>query len=252
MPDFIEQQIAFAANIRAPKIHEIPEGIPPRRMELYQELLFNNINSVLSTAFPVLRRIFDDKQWYPLVRDFFANHKATSPIFHHIPEEFLRYLQYIRKNNEDPPWLYELAHYEWVETALALSQIELDDINCDTHGDLMSGIPVVSPLAWVQLYAYPVQAISEHNLPDTKPSTPTYLVVYRNHDYHVKFMHVNDFSYALLLLLSDEHNTLTGCEALNQLIRLTNHPNPAMVIDGGAQTLEQLRSLAIILGTKSL
>jgi len=249
-PHFIETQLAFSAHLRAPLKRPIPEGVATKRVEIYQELLFNNINNILSSAFPILRRIYTDKNWYGMVRDFLAKHKASSPIFHEISKEFLHYLQYVRENEHDPAWLYELAHYEWIEMALQLSQAQPSEIPFNKEGNLMQGVPVVSKLASIQLYAHPVHTISENSLPVITAGNPTCLVIYRNLADDVAFMHINDFTYALLCLLSEDANILTGEQALNQLIELTNHPNPAMVISGGAQTLNHLRPHDIILGTK--
>ena len=61
--DFQHQQRAFTAHVRDPNGQPRPAGIPPRRMAVYVELLFNNLNGQLSTNFPVLRAITPDAAW---------------------------------------------------------------------------------------------------------------------------------------------------------------------------------------------
>jgi len=120
--DFKAKQLEFSAYIRDPLNNPKPADVKPQRMEVYRELFFNNIDSFLSSNFPVLRTILDDQQWFELSQDFFARHPCTTPYFSEIPEEFLEYLQDERQNKTDYPFLLELAHYEWVEMALSISQ----------------------------------------------------------------------------------------------------------------------------------
>ena len=59
------------------------------------------------------------------------------PQFFRIAEEFLKYLDDERGEvADDPVFLRELAHYEWVELALSISQEELTPELADPNGDL--------------------------------------------------------------------------------------------------------------------
>ena len=119
---FQRLQYRFAAHLRDPRRHPAPRGIEARRMKIYRELFFNNVESFLATAFPVLRRITPEARWNAMARDFFARHESHQPLFRGIAAEFLRYLERERgRVKGDPPFLRELAHYEWVELALAVS-----------------------------------------------------------------------------------------------------------------------------------
>ena len=121
--DFRLKQAEFAAHIRDPANNPAPADVDPQRMAAYCELFYNNIDSSLSSTFPVLRQILDADQWQVLAKDFYASHRCQTPHFSEIPEEFLEYLQN-RKLPGDHPFLLELAHYEWVEMALAISTAE--------------------------------------------------------------------------------------------------------------------------------
>ena len=92
-PDFVRRQYEFAAHIRDPERQAAPAGIEDRRMKIYRDLFFNNIESLLAGNFPVLRKLYDDACWKELVRDFYANHLCRTPLFPEIAREFLRYLQ---------------------------------------------------------------------------------------------------------------------------------------------------------------
>ena len=61
---FQRVQYRFAAHLRDPKRNPAPRGIEPRRMKIYRELFYNNVEGFLANAFPVLRRITPDARWH--------------------------------------------------------------------------------------------------------------------------------------------------------------------------------------------
>jgi hypothetical protein len=250
-PDrLISQQTAFAAHIRDPEHVAPPADIENRRMQIYRELFFNNIQSLLSSNFPVLRALYTDSDWRQLVRDFYAEHRCQTPLFPEVAKEFLRYLQDGRKPRaEDPGFLHELAHYEWVELALSLDERELDATEAKEDGDLLTDVPVLSPLAWPLTYSYPVHRIKPDFQPDQPPADATHILVYRNRQDAVRFMQLNDVSRLLLELLLEDQG-LAGLELLKKVARLIRHPEPGLVVEGGAELLEDLRKKDVLLGTR--
>ena len=128
-PAFVRQQYAFAAHIRNPEKNPGPEGIEERRMKIYRELFYNNVEGFIANTYPVLRQITPDDCWHAMIRDYFAHHVAHTPLFPEMPREFLKYLEHERKPQpDDPPFMLELAHYEWVELALSLLDEKMPDL----------------------------------------------------------------------------------------------------------------------------
>jgi hypothetical protein len=249
-PSFKKHQYEFTAHIRNPEANAKPEGIEDRRMGIYRDLLYNNVEGFIASGFPVLREIYDDDDWHSMVRDFFANHQCQSPYFLEISQEFIDYLQNERQPQPgDPAGLIELAHYEWVELALHVSDETISMDSIDANGDLLSGRPVFSPLAWPLVYQFPVHTMGPDNLPDQAPQQPTYLVVYRNRNDKVNFLEINPVTARLIGLLQ-ENNSYTGLDAIEHISREMNHPDPEIVKQGGQAALEELQQYGIILGTK--
>ena len=85
-------QYAFTAHIRDPRNNPRPAGVPARRMKVYNELLYNNLEGFLLACFPVSRRILGKARWGRLVRAFFAGHRCRTPFFRQIPEELVQWL----------------------------------------------------------------------------------------------------------------------------------------------------------------
>jgi len=185
----VELQQQFAARIRQPAEQPLLDGIPAERMAVYEELFFNNIEGFISGAFPVLQRLIEASRWQRLVRSFIAEHQAHTPYFLQISQEFLAWLQqgYVAEPG-DPPFILELAHYEWVELALDVSEAELAEQGW-------------SPLAWPLAYQWPVQRIGVDFQPTTPPAEPTCLLVWRDGQDKVRFMQLSPFAYQLAACL---------------------------------------------------
>jgi hypothetical protein len=236
-------------HLRDPDSNPAPAGIEDRRMKIYRELFYNNVEDFLASAFPVLRKLTADAQWHAMVRDFYARHHCHEPQFYKIAEEFLRYLDGERgQRNDDPPFLGELAHYEWVELELAVSPLQLTPELADPNGDLLAGSPLVSPLAWMLSYDYPVHRISPDFQPQAPGAEPTLLIVCRNRLDQVKFMEVNPIAARLMQLLNDE--PAPGRALLERIAAELNHPQPSAVVGEGAKILQGLRERDIIIGTR--
>ncbi|HSO81227.1 DNA-binding domain-containing protein [Thiocapsa sp.] len=249
-PDFIQRQRAFAAHLRDPARVLGPDDVEDRRMAIYRDLVFNNVSALLAGNFPVLRRILPDAHWDALIRDFFVRHRAKTPLFLELGQEFLDFLQSARAGDpRDPPFLLELAHYEWVELALQISDAEPDRTRIDPTGDLLDGRPVVSPLAWNLSYRFPVHRIGPGCRPDAPPPDPTHLVVYRTPEDDIAFLEINAVTQRLLILLEEESSTQTGREVLGRIAAELGHPDPEQVIAFGAGLMEDLRTKGVLLGT---
>ena len=248
LPKFKQVQYTFTRHVRNPDKHPRPQDIEARRMQIYNELFFNNVEGFMSSGFPVLRAITPDDQWTQLIRDYFETHKASTPLFPEMTREFLRYLENEReKQANDFPFMLELAHYEWVELALSISDLEIDLHNVDVDGDLLEGVPVLSPLAWPLSYQYPVHRIGHDFIPTEPGQHPTYLVVYRDLEDDVNFLELNPVTAHLLQLILEEKQQ-TSRQMLTAIAEQLQHPNPDVVIQGGLQILHDLKTRNVILG----
>lgn len=218
-------------------------------MAIYRRLVFNNVRSLLRQGFPVLYRCLGQSRWDALMRQFLSEHRATTPLFPALGRELIAYLSEGREARpDDPPFMLELAHYEWVETALLFSDAEATPDLADPNGDLLAGIPVVSPLAWTLSYRFPVHRIGPDFQPAEPDPQPTHLVVYRNRDDAVEFLKINLVTQRLLQLLKTEARQ-TGLDTLRMIAAELRHPDPEKVIDFGAGLLDDLRQRHILLGT---
>jgi len=249
-PAFKKVQYEFTAHLRDPDRVSAPVDIEDRRMEIYRGLLYRNIQSFVSSAFPVLRKLYTDSDWHRMIRHFFATHRSTSPYFRDISREFLDYLQHEREPQpEDPIFIHELAYYEWIEIYLTHTDIEPDMTGIDPEGDLMQNVPVLSPLTEWRGYNFPVHKIKPDCQPEQATQQPVFLMVYRDMQDKVGFMELNPLTTALVECIKT-YSMSTGKQLLEAIAELLEHPDPGAVYRSGEQALKQLRAKDILLGTR--
>jgi hypothetical protein len=243
-------QRRFAAHLRDPSSAPPPEGIEDRRLQVYRDLFINNVSGLLAGTFPVLHAILGPERWGRLARDFYRDHRCHTPLFLEVSREFLDYLAEERPAvADDPPFLHELAHYEWVELALAVDEQQLADVSADPQGHLLRGVPVLSPLAWPLAYRYPVHRISMDWQPADPPAEPSFYVARRDRDEQVGFIHVNAVTLRLVERLQQDPE-LTGAEHLEALAREVPQLDRGAVLSGGAAALQEFLATDVVLGTR--
>jgi len=251
-PEFQKKQYAFAAHIRDPEHVPAPEDIEDRRMAIYRDLFFNNIRNLLSNMFPVLKKLHSKDKWAAIIRQFMQDHRATTPYFLRLPQEFLDFLQLeYERGDDDFPFLLELAHYEYAELSLSISEDENDLTGVDPEGDLLSNVPVKSELTKAYAYQYPVHRISADFLPDEPGEQPTYLAVYRGSNDKVGFIELNPMTAGLLDAIANNENGLSGETLLRALAEKAEYADVEAFIQHGTAALEEMKQLEILTGTRT-
>lgn len=248
--DAFAAQRALSGHIRDPERAAAPGGVEERRLRIYRELFFNNVEGVLAGNFPVIRRILGDQDWTALARGFYREHPSHTPLFTELAREFLRYLDTrAERGDDDPPWLRELAHYEWVELALQISEARVEDVPHDPTGDLLLGIPVLSPLAWPLAYEWPVHRLGPEHRPDEPPAVPTLLLLRRDADGTVRFSELSPLAFRLLQRL-EESPGLTGHAQLMAIAAEAGATDVDGFVESGLELLEQLRRDGVVPGAR--
>lgn len=235
-----EIQKAFAAHIRDPEAMPVPADVPPDRMKVYRELFFNNVESFMSTGFPVLHAILEGPRWAALVRDFYREHVAATPLFVEIAGEFVSYLESERGTRSgDLPFLKELAHYEWVELALSVREADPPPLDAAFLEDPLRFRSKLSELAWLLSYPYPVQTIGPDCQPEVAQEAPVHLLVYRGRDEQVHFLELNPVTHRLLALLESSGESALAV-ILERVAGEIGHPDVAKVLSFGADLMRDL------------
>ncbi|QIR14857.1 HvfC family RiPP maturation protein [Shewanella aestuarii] len=246
--EFKQVQQGFMDYIRDPS-HPLPEGIEPRRMTIYRELFFNNVNGFVSSAFPVLKSVYAEQDWLALVQTFFAQHDCQTPIFVEIAGEFLVFLQQeYQVKDSDPAFLLELAHYEWLELIVATVQ-DAKTQTLMTINDITQVPLQLSACAKVAQYQFDVQHISIEYQPIEPPATPQFFCVYRDTQDEVAFLQLNPLT-AQVLALIDQYTQQQQRLYFDDIVSWLTQLYPTMQSDvlsqGCVQMLTQMVEKNII------
>lgn len=250
--EFETLQRQFAKSIRYPSapIEGELSSVEERRLKIYRELFFNNVEGFISGTFPVLKSLVNEHTWLKLVRLFFQQHQAETPYFLEISEEFLAFLQqhlasFSEHEIQLPAYALELAHWEWMELLADRTDTSVDAVS-HTFNNKMAEIDIsayytIVETAWGVSYQYPVHKAAPGV--ELSPS-PTCLIIYRNTQDLVGFVEVNPMSLALFDALKNNQNTSLK-DVLSDIAKQQGM-DADLVINGGLQIAEQWQALGIL------
>lgn len=236
---------ALAAHVRNPATQPGPPGIEDRRLAVYRALVFNNLAGLLGHGFPVIRATLGEADWAALVRRFLVEHACHTPLFPALGGEFVGFLA---EAPVDParPWLAELAHYEWAEADLQSSDAPMPPH--DPAGDLLHGIPVLSPLAWPLAYRWPVHRIGPAYQPVQPPPAPTLVLLQRREAGRIHFSMLSPLLFRLLECIG-ANKTHSGDALLRQLAQEAGQTDLDAFLGEAIPILRQLRGAGVLAGT---
>lgn len=246
--DFKRVQQSFIDYIRDPE-KPLPAGVSLERMQVYRELFFNNVMGFVSNGFPVLKSLYSEADWQALVQAFFSQHDCQSPIFIDIAGEFLHFLQQeYQPKDIDPPFMLELAHYEWLELVVAVAQQKGDEQAI--QAEQIPHVPLcLAATARVAQYHFPVQHIRQDYRPEQALETPVFFCLYQDNGGEVCFLQLTPLSAQVLAYVVERGKVLFS----DILTWLTNtYPQMAQEIlaKGSLELLEQLAIKGIVRGLR--
>lgn len=246
MDSLLLQQQALTRYLRDPEHEAPPADMNAARVNVYRDLVFNNVSQLLGSTFPVLIRIIGQERWRTLIRGFLRDYRAQTPKFGEIAEEFVGYLASepaVLSAGDWPAFLVELAHYEWVE--MVLQQSDAEPLPASDPAQLLVRPLQVSALAWPLAYTWPVQMLGPDHQPATPPAQPTLLLVRRTTDWSVKFSELSPLAWRLLQRI-EEFPLLSGSEQLQGLALEAGLPETVSFMDSGLALLQQLHEDGVI------
>lgn len=205
-PSLYQTQRNFCEYLRNPDSHPAPEGLNIRRLNVYRDLIFKNIESLLAGAFPVIKSVVG-LHWPALIREFLVDYQSSTPFFTQLANEFYQFLCQREGRENEPEFLVELAQHELIELELIYRHKQHSPKpdytdNASLNKTLFADLPLhLSSLALVAQYRFPVHQISKQNIPQTVPETPTYLLAYRDEANSVRFVQLSELAFQLLKLI---------------------------------------------------
>ena len=170
--------------------------------------------------------------------------QQVTPYFLKISEEFLRYLAGRADEFIDLPYIAELAHYEWLELAVDVMDADVGVVGVDSDADVMTSVPVFPAALASAAYQYPVHLASKSN--STLEPQPTGLILFRDENDKVRFIHCNVFTLRLFEVLRE--GEFTAGAALEAILQEAGMEPSAAALAGGEAILKDWRQQGLILG----
>lgn len=240
---FFQIQQSFIDHIKQPS-SKLPDGTNARRMKVYRELFFNNVEGFVSSSFPVLKTLYTKDKWLTLVQTFFADHDCQTPIFIEIAQEFLAFLQTEYKfKSSDPAFMLELAHYEYMELVVAVAKDNPQHKQINTP--IIDQAFCLSDTAKVLQYSFDVQHISDEYRPETPSDSAQFFCLYCDDQDEVIFLQLTPLSAQLLGFLS-QYEAVNFDDLKNWLANVYSNVEQAALAQGALQLLEDLASKGVV------
>ncbi|MBV1884332.1 MAG: putative DNA-binding domain-containing protein [Pseudomonadales bacterium] len=251
--DVVNQPVSLAQSLdeftdylRRPDETPVPKDIDERRAGIYRELVYNNIESCLSGAFPICGDILSESKWELLVSGFIAQYRAQTPYFSRLPSEFVHFIEQSDISLYEHAFLPELIRYEWVELELYLEPDT--QLKPKPNGDNLEHTPLglIAP-ARVEAWEYPVHKIGPE--PETQTAQATYLLIHRDNDGDVHFMELQPVAYIVLTTLkvaTQDNCYLSPTEILTEIVEQYNAENVTQFIQQGLALFHQLNDWGVI------
>lgn len=147
-------QSALANYCRTGTLEDIP-GINVENIGHYRRMVFNVIDDMLQSAFPLSHKLLKAREWEMLTRNFFSSHACQSPQVWYMPKEFYDYLEQTRPEILDKyPVLLELVLFEWLEVELFM--MEDHKVDYKINGNHNQDVIVLNPEIHFQHFKFPV------------------------------------------------------------------------------------------------
>lgn len=191
-------QSSLAAYCRTGEYQDIP-GVKTAHVIQYRRLVYNVVDDMLQSAYPLTKELLKEEEWNELVQEFFSKHGCQSPQVWYMPKELYGY---IMQQEHHPligkyPFLPDLLRLEWLE--IALFMMEDKPVRCNSKGERL----VLNPEHELVHFQYPV------HLKEAKQITGTdkgdyFLVMFREPDTgDVQFMQLSPALARMIELLEN-------------------------------------------------
>jgi hypothetical protein len=249
-PTFIEAQRRLSRYLRDPLHEAPPAGLSGERLEVYRYAVRHNIDRFMADNFPRVRAALAAEQWDALIDCYLRHHPAQTAAFPRLPGEFLSFLTSHQAPPSLPPQVYDLAHFEWLENAVACDEQTVPVHGFDPEGDLLEHPVLINPVHRLASYRYPVHSAPPEALSDEEPAQEIHLVVFRDSAHQLHVLDLNAVTRTLFEHVRDGPE-MSVRQVLTDMAQAMGHPSPGAVLRGGLDILQRMRRRGLVLGTRT-
>jgi hypothetical protein len=211
----------------------------------YRRLVYNIIDDILESAFPIFFEYASDEMWDGMVHDFFSNHNCQTPQVWKLPGEFYAYAcaQHWKEKYE-LPFLEDLLLFEWIEMDIHTMKDEAYP-SFKTQGDWMKDHIALNPEYRILSTVYPVHTTAPDLFTEQSKGQYFILIFRQPETGSVQFLDISVL-YALMIEKIEEAKNLE--EILDELQTIFSLPDKTEAQKHLTIFLEDMRSKGFVLG----
>lgn len=214
----------------------------------YRRLVYNIIDDILESAFPVFFDFAPKDLWKELVHDFFSRHNCQTPQVWKVPGEFYEYAcQQNWKEKYKLPWLEDLLLFEWIELDIHTMKDEVFP-SYKIEGDWNTEVVAINPEYRILSTTYPVHTTAPADQNESKKGQFFILIFRQPETGSVQFMDISVL-HALTIEKIEEEKTLPVI--INELQTVFNFPDKKSANEHLHTFLKDLSIKGFVLGTRS-
>jgi uncharacterized protein len=214
----------------------------------YRRLVYNIIDDILESAFPIFFEFASDEMWDEMVNDFFSNHNCQTPQVWKVPGEFYEYA--IEKDWSEKykiPFLEDLLLFEWIEMDIHTMKDEVFPEH-RTEGDWVKDVVVLNPEYRILTTKYPVHTTPPAQINETNAGQYFILIFRQPETGSIQFLDISVL-YALAIEKIEEEKTLT--QVVDELQTVFSFPDKDLAQDHIIAFLKDLQQKKFVLGFKN-
>jgi hypothetical protein len=154
-----------------------------KRFQVYRNLVFNNISSMIKTALPLFVKNCGEKLTKELVEKFLSSSGIKTSVYTFIPLDFAGHYLNPHQKLIEKTLLKELLDYEITEFRLQLNQNPQEPLTPAPIETSMDQIKVsTNPSLQIKAYEYPVHEMEMDNISEKNHlrDKPCHLAIYRD------------------------------------------------------------------------
>ncbi|HXB40899.1 MAG TPA: putative DNA-binding domain-containing protein [Bacteroidia bacterium] len=219
-----------------------------KHVKHYRRLVYNIIDDILESAFPVFFEFASDEMWDEMVNTFFSKHNCRTPHVWKVPGEFYEYAcKENWKEKHKIPFLEDLLLFEWIEMDIHTMKDETIPAY-KKEGDWNKSIVILNPEYRILTTQYPVHTTPPVYL-NEKTKGQYFILIYRLPETgSIQFLDISVL-YALTIEKIEEEKTIPAL--VDELQTIFNFPDKTEAQNHIISFLEDLTQKGFVLGFKN-
>jgi hypothetical protein len=219
-----------------------------KHVKHYRRLVYNIIDDIIESAFPLFFDFASEEMWDEMVNDFFSKHNCQTPHVWKVPGEFYEYA--VKENWKEKykiPFLEDLLLFEWIEMDIHTMKDEAFPKH-KKNGDWIKDVIAITPEYRIVSTKYPVHTTPPRQI-DEKAIGQYFILIFRHPETgSMQFLDISVL-YALAIEKIEEQKNLQ--QIVDELQAIFSFPDKNPAQNHIISFLKDLQQKGFVFGFKN-